>query len=332
MYLTSRHKWPDMGRSLIVAVAVAIGVLVFQACSGAIDAAGTKASGRGVTSGSVVFFPMLEAGEGGWCLASIYDEVGTDCQTAALPKRAGPFVGPVVVESWGGRSTSSTPVREGLVLTTGSVAAVSYDGHRVQTRHPFGAPSGIRVAAIVLKGGSGVRVFGVEAPPRLPVRPVTALDAHDREFVEDRTIAAPLLFKWPVQSLTAGSSQNGVCSLRVVGQSHVVMSDGSVIRRIEPHMDVRGREFVSCIDINYLMRGYPLHVGVLLDAASPGSRPAALPGMRPVRRGANIFGGPSTADTIVATRRGATWLVVTGGYSQAERLAFLEHLKVVFHA
>jgi hypothetical protein len=332
MHVTSRQQRADLGRSLVATAVVVIAVLALQACSGTIDAAGTKGSAQETTAGAVLFPPPW-AGEGGWCLASINDEVGTECPTVALPKRAGPFVGPVVVESWSGSgsSTTSPPVREGKVLTTGSVAAVSYDGHRAQTRHPFGAPSDMRVATIVLKGGSGERVFGVEAPPRLPVMPVTALDAHGRELAENRAIAAPLLFRWPVQSLAVGSSQGGVCSLRVAGLSHVAMTGGSVIRRIEPHTDVRGRELVSCIDVNYLMGGFPLHADVLLDAASPGSRPAALPGMRPLRR-ANIFRGPGTADTVVATRRGATWLVVTGGYRQAERLALMEHLKVMFHA
>ncbi len=331
MHVTNRQQRTDIGRSSVVAAAIVIAVLALQACSGAIDApAGIKGSGREGKAGSVVLFPLLQAGVGGWCLVAIDKEVGRECPTVALPKRAGPFVGPVVVESWSGRSassTSSTPVREGLVLTTSSVAALSYDGHRVQTRHPFGAPVGMRVAAIVLKGGSRRRLLGIEAPPLLPVRPVTALDASGRELAENRAIAAPLVFQWPVQSLTAGASHGGVCSLRVAGLSHVVMTGGSVIQRIEPHTDVRGRELVSCIDVNYLVKEVPLHVDVLLDAASPGSRPAALPGMRSLRR-ANIFGGPGTADTIVATRRGATWLVVTGGYRQAERLVLLEHLEL----
>ncbi len=330
MHVTSRQQRADIGRSL-AAAAVAIAVLALQACSGTIDAAGTRGKGPKVTAGAVLF-PPLWAGEGGWCLASINEETGKECPTVALPKRAGPFVGPVVVESWSGRSkssTSSVPVREGLVLTTGSVAAVSSDGQRAQTLHPFGAPGGMRVATIVFRGGSGERIFGVEAPPRLPVTPVTALDARGRELKENRAIAAPLLFRWPVQSLAVGSSQGGVCSLRVTGLSHVVMTGGSVIQRIKQHTDVRGRELVSCIDVNYLVKEVPLHVDVLLDAASPGSRPAALPDMRPLRR-ANIFGRPRTADTMVATRRGAAWLVVTGGYRQAERLALLEHLKVMF--
>jgi hypothetical protein len=334
MYVMNRQQWADIGRLVVLAFVIVIALLVLQACSGASSAAGTKESGQEVTAGGVVLFPLLKAGEGGWCLASIHEEVGIECPTVALPKRAGPFVGPVVVESWGGgseSSTSSTPVLEGLVLTTGNVAAVSYDGRRARTRHPFGAPGDMRVAAIVLKGGSGERIFGVEAPPRLPVTPVTALDAHGRELAENKAIAAPLLFQWPVQSLTFGTSRRGVCSLRVAGLSHVVMTGGSVIRRIEPHTNVRGRELVSCINVNYLVRHVPLHVGVFLDAATPGARPAALPDMRPLRR-ANIFEGPGTADTLVAKRRGATWLVVTGGYRQTERLALLEHLKVMFHA
>jgi hypothetical protein len=334
MYAMNRHRWVDMGRSLGAAFVAVIAVLVLQACSGAINAVGTKGNSQEATAGIAVLFPLLKAGEGGWCLASIHEEAGIECPTVALPKRDGPFVGPVVAESWHGgseSSTSSTPVREGLVLTTGNVASVSYDGHRARTHHLFGAPSGMRVAAIVLKGGSGDRIFGVEAPPRLPVTPVTALDAHGRELVENKATAAPLLFQWPAQPLTVRASQMGVCSLRVAGLSHVVMTGGSVIRRIEPHTDVRGREFVSCINVNYLMKGYPLHVGVLLDAMNPGAQPAALPGMRPLHR-ADIFEGPGAADTLVATRRGATWLVVTGGYHQAERLALLEDLKVVFHA
>ena len=89
-----------------------------------------------------------------------------------------------------------------------------------------------------------------------------------------------------------------------------------------------GRAFFSCIDVEYYLHGkWPLDAAVLLDAAHPGSPPAAIPGLGPVPGHAGLFNGPGDfKGELTATRRGEAWLVVAGGSGLAQRLRVLSHL------
>ena len=86
--------------------------------------------GRVVSEEAVALLPItVGAGDGGWCLTTI-KAGGGSCPTLHLPAFLGPFQGPIVVEHWSGRSSSSqAPVREVMVLTTSEVAAVSLEGN-----------------------------------------------------------------------------------------------------------------------------------------------------------------------------------------------------------
>ena len=100
---------------------------------------------------------------------------------------------------------------------------------------------------------------------------------------------------------------------------------GHVATTIKPFpRQIVGRTFQSCIDTEYSMRHWPLDVAVLLDAAHPGTLPAAIPGLEPVSGARGFFDGPGAFQgDITATRRGATWLVVAGGSGPAQRIRVL---------
>ena len=94
-----------------------------------------------------------------------------------------------------------------------------------------------------------------------------------------------------------------------------------------------GRAFFSCIDVEYYLDKWPLDAAVLLDAAHPGSPPAAIPGLGPVPGHAGFFNGPGDfKGELTATRRGEMWLVVAGGSGLAQRLRVLSHLSATISA
>jgi hypothetical protein len=104
-----------------------------------------------------------------------------------------------------------------------------------------------------------------------------------------------------------------------------------VIRRITDVTNSEGEVFLSCIDTEYYLHGWPLEVAVLLDAAQPGKVLGAIPGAQPVlghpgvvNLAAGQFPGSLTAKQI-----GEAWLVVQGGASLRQRLRVLRALEIV---
>jgi hypothetical protein len=87
-----------------------------------------------------------------------------------------------------------------------------------------------------------------------------------------------------------------------------------------------GELFSSCIDTESFLHGWPLLVGVLVDARRPGQVLGAIPGAQPVTR------RPGTADfeagNLTARRSGYAWLVVQGGHRLAQRLRVLDALRI----
>ena len=93
-----------------------------------------------------------------------------------------------------------------------------------------------------------------------------------------------------------------------------------------------GPAFFSCIDVEYYLGVWPLDAAVLLDAAHPGSPPAAIPGLDPVPGHAGFFNGPGDfKGELSATGRGETWRVVAGGSGLTQRLR-LSHLSATISA
>jgi len=125
-----------------------------------------------------------------------------------------------------------------------------------------------------------------------------------------------------------GATGSGPCALSARGMPALARQWSHVASSItSAPAGLVGRAFVSCIDVEYHLGGWPLDVAVLLDAAHPGSPPAAIPGLDPVPGHTGFFNGPGDfKGEMTATRRGETWLVVAGGSGLAQRLLVLSRL------
>ena len=103
-----------------------------------------------------------------------------------------------------------------------------------------------------------------------------------------------------------------------------------MIKRIQPASKAQGEVFLSCIDTEYYLHGWPLEVAVLLDAQHPGATLGSIPAARPVPGHpltVNVPAGPFPG-ALTARRTGNAWLVVQGGANQAQRLRVLQALKI----
>lgn len=325
-----RVRQPHRRRSSGFVIAVTVAVvcpLAAAACGESARGASQTNTPQGtqvVSHEEVVLLPRLGAGEGGWCLTTI-SAVG--CPTLHLPV----FQGPIVIENWSGQGSSSqTPVREAVILTTSQVAAVSLEGRApIATRAESVLPNHLRVAVVELRGGSGGRVLGITAPPALPRSHFTALDSKGEAIPQRRTPGPPLEFEVPSRSWgQSASAPPGVCGIEAKGLAGLVSEGGSVMTTVRPHPDIRGREFVDCLRASYLLDNWPLEADVLLDAGHPGSTPPPLTAMRPLAGHPEIFQGPGVEGETIARRIPGAWLLVAKGKDLGQRLIFLEHLRV----
>jgi hypothetical protein len=129
----------------------------------------------------------------------------------------------------------------------------------------------------------------------------------------------------------------GVCELAQHGLPALHAEFGHTIAWISPVPDALGEVFVSCIDAEYYMDGWPLQVGVLLDGHRPGQVLGPIPGARPVS------GQPEMVDLatghfpsslfsrnfgVTAKRVGNAWLVAQGGSGLAQRVQVLNSLRI----
>lgn len=123
---------------------------------------------------------------------------------------------------------------------------------------------------------------------------------------------------------------SGACELVQRGLPGLVPEWGHVISRIRPVTNSEGEVFLSCIDTEYYLHGWPLDAGVLVDAAQPGQVLGPIPGARPV------VGHPGVVDlaagqfpgSLTANQVGQAWLVVQGGASLRQRLRVLQALEI----
>ena len=103
---------------------------------------------------------------------------------------------------------------------------------------------------------------------------------------------------------------------------------GGTISTISPTKDALGEIFLSCLNTEYYLHGWPLDAAILLDAAHPGAPPAAIPGLQPMASAPGYLNGPGDFHgDLSATRIGDAWLVVAGGTGPPQRIAVLRHLR-----
>ena len=129
----------------------------------------------------------------------------------------------------------------------------------------------------------------------------------------------------------------GVCALAQHGLPALHAQFGHTITWISPTPDALGEVFVSCVDTEYYLHGWPVQAGVLLDGHRPGRVLGPIPGARPVP------GQPGMVDLatghfpsslfsrnfgVTAKRVGNAWLVVQGGSGLAQRVQVLNALRI----
>jgi hypothetical protein len=320
-----RRQRARRGRSVtILLVAVALGAIAWALSTlGArgrartprpsiVGAAGAVRSGFGLR-----LSPSLDGGEYGWCVGILENGfkgvAGGGC--SAQPVTSKPLVS---VFTSGGRGQRYETI---VVLTTPSVAAVQVNGRRrVASVRPPGLPYGLRAARIQVpararRSRSGKLIYAMPSAPKL-----VALDSAGR----------PLASASSRSSVNAPAGSGAVrCALHAGGLAGLVPQWSHVAGAIEPFAggQLVGRAFFSCIDTEYYLHRWPLDVAILLDAARPGSTPAAIPGLAPVAGHARYLNGPGDfKGELTATRLAHAWLVVAGGSGLNQRIEVLRHI------
>ncbi len=264
--------------------------------------------------------PALDGGQYGWCVGVeerprliAYGSCGTTPQASM----------PLAAELTG---ASADAKEEGIVLlTTPQVRTILVNGRRrVPTLTLPGLPYGLRAARVLTRLRIKTYPDGRRGIASLPEPKIEALDARGR------VIPNSILHEVPTFSRSAprGVSASGPCRLRAVGLAGLAAQWSHVAAAIRPFPgELVGRGFFSCIDTEYYLHHWPLDAAILLDAAHPGTPPAAIPGLTPVRGEHGYFNGPGDfKGELTATRVGDAWLVVAGGSGLGQRMQVLRHL------
>jgi hypothetical protein len=305
-------------RSVAIFAVIAL-LLTASSCSQTIRADSARLDNRNigtlvVSTAKVLLVPPMGGGEGGWCMTT------TPGVCASLDSRA--VSDPMIAETWFGQG----PLRvdEGVVLTTGEVETVSINGQVVSTRTESVLPDRLRTAVVELRERS---LLGPRPRPRF-----TALDSTGTAIPQKMPPHTQLLFHVPSRMWKSPATEpKGVCQLNTTPFVGLVTEGGSVMTRASPRREMIGREFVSCTSVQYLVKGWPIIAGVLLDASHPGTTPASLPAMQLLQGHPGVFHGPGVEGETVARRIPGAWVLVAKGEGLLQRLTLLEHLHVVVH-
>lgn len=270
--------------------------------------------------------PALEVGQAGWQV--FFEEHGA--------QKGGEAGGPAlssspIVAGWGGSSGGSRQWTT-FLLTTPNVASILVEGKtRVPTRTLPGLPYGYRAARILtaispaeerIAPGFG---HGPQGPRSLV--PLNAQGQPISSRPDNRTPFQGTVRSWEYP----GPTPEGSCGLRASGIEGLSAQGGKALSGVQPYPareiggQIVGHAFLPCVSVLYHLDGMPLRALILLDAAHPGSRAAALPDFRPVR------GAPGLVEEggLTARREGSAWLIVGQGSGVAQRVRLLRHLNAI---
>ena len=304
----NRHRRARRRRSavtLLLALVVAGGIAWALAggSSGAQTPAATAAAGARASADAVPRFgvrlaPTLEVGHAGWCVVVVENGVTGGSACGGVLAGASPFL---QIYGWGPAHSHRTTQ---VAVTAPQVLAVQAGSRRVPTISLPGLPFGLRAVRVVTA----------------PTTQLRALDALGRPLPD---MWPPLAHQATVRRWRAPSrAPRGVCSVRVSGLAGFTASNGAVATSVRPFPGrLVGSAFLPCALTTLTRSGVPINVTALIDAASPGSPPAALPDFHAVRSRPGVF----SQGGLVATRDGAAWLVVSQGSGVAQRLELLAH-------
>ena len=366
---------------VIVGCAAAVASLTgsaSQPLEGRVPGAITPASLAGY-SYTIAVTPSLPAGTAGWESLIVY----TRPDTAGIVQGGGTLGYPTDTypDFGGGTGPDSCPVcfargnAVTYVLTGPQVFAVRIGSQTIRTITSPALPTGDR-AAVVFIPAKG-RVFLIRAhgpvpvlkhPPGMknvllvPVEPLARSGkAIPAQFTPQPNGPPPLTWMapdavshwWPLGEFTVPYQgpgyhaptrpRPGVCELAQHGLPALHVQFGHTIAWIAPVPDALGEVFVSCVDAEYWMDGWPLQAAVLLDGHRPGRVLEPIPGARPVPGQPDMvnlplgrvplnYDTPISADSpqlsLTAKRVGNAWLVVQGGSGLAQRVQVLNALRI----
>jgi hypothetical protein len=311
---------------------------------------------------TITVTPNLEAGSAFWNAGIAYSNKhgvgygggggGGPYASASNPVFGGDGIG----YSLGSEEARRHGDTVGYVLTSPAVAAVRVGARTIRTFSSPDLPAGDRAAVFFLPAGSPLltvgwrrgdpirsymefpRGPGSEGPTKIPTLAALPLDRYGN-VIPTRSTALYGSFAsfWQAPSAVTPNIQEppyhgpthplpGVCELAQHGSPALRPEWGHTISAVSPANDSIGELFLSCLDTEYYLHGWPLQVGVLVDARRPGHVLGLIPGATPV------LGYPGTVDSaggsLTARRIGNAWLVVQGGSGVAQRMQVLGALRI----
>jgi len=367
---------------VIVGCAAAVASLAgsaSQPLEGRVPGAVTPASLAGY-SYTIAVTPSLPAGTVGWESLIIYTRTGASIQppqsggTLGYPTATFPVFG-------GGSGPDSCPVcfargnAVTYVLTGPQVFAVRIGSQTIRTITSPALPSGDRAAVVFIPAKGRVFLFPAHGPVPVLKHPpgmknvlLVAVEPLARsgkaipaQFTPQPNGPPPLTWMapdavshwWPLGEFTVPYQgpgyhaptrpRPGVCELAQHGLPALHVQFGHTIAWIAPVPDALGEVFLSCVDTEYWMDGWPLQAAVLLDGHRPGQVLGPIPGARPIPGQPDMvnlplgrvslnYDTPISADSpqfsLTAKRVGNAWLVVQGGSGLAQRVHVLNALRI----
>lgn len=271
---------------------------------------------------NVRLWPMLETvGQAGWCTAIEENGVTGGSACGGVATASQPFV-MVQGNSVGGSHQWTT-----VAVTLPEVSALLVEGRtaadskiRAPTTPLPGLPYGLRGARIVTHDEESLGRLPRNHPPG--PRSVLPLNAQGQRIHYKPPSITP--FQGTIQSWSSpGRPPRGACELRASGVPGLTARGGRVMSDIRPYPGrIIGHAFLPCIANVYQLQHVPLRAMVVLDAANPRARAAALPDFKPVPGAPGLFaeGG------LTARRSGNGWLIVGQGAGLAQRMRLLRRL------
>ena len=312
----------------------------------------------------IVVTPSLAAGQAGWNTGIQY--IGRGPQSGTGEASGGTYAtasNPIFGGTGGAFASSGARRGDRVVdvITGPQVAAVRIGNRTIRTFASTDLPAGDRAAVFFIPAGSPQPTVGwrpgepihfyVRLPsgphpgsdprkwPKFPTVAVLPLDASGNVLAT--TFEYPdtaFAFFWQSPKAITPSNEeapyrgpthprpDGICQLSQHGLPGLTPVWGHTILRIKPVKGSLGELFLSCVDAEYYLHGWPLATGVLLDARRPGQVLGTLPGAQPVP------GVPGAVDfpaaQLSARRAGNAWLVIRGGSGTRQRLRVLEALRI----
>jgi hypothetical protein len=313
----------------------------------------------------IVVTPSLAAGQPGWNTGIEYLGRGPNSSSGeaaggSFPTPSNPvFGGTGQGFVWTGSPPRGDTVDD--VITGPQVAAVRIGERTIRTFSSPELPSGDRAAVFFLPPGAPQPVVGwrpgqpihsylrvPEGPnpgpdrnkwTKLPTVALLPLDAQGNvlatnfsypggafsSFWQAPQAITPSIKAPPYHGSTHPPS-DAVCRLGQHGLPGLTPVWGHTVATIAPIHDSLGELFLSCVDTEYYLHGWPLAAGLLLDAGRPGRVLGSLPGANPVPGVAGAVDFPGAR--MSARRVGNAWLVIRGGSGSRQRLRVLEALRI----